>query len=160
MGASFYTVWFVLSLYFLASLVSQINAACKFKAIERYLRWVWKKLPVSVVIRIFLELNFTLLISTYLQIVFITQTTSWVDVLSNILAVLSAALCLFVPTYLFLVICVLKKHNLLHLKKTKKRYGAIYSEFLWNSPTMCQLSYYVLFMVRRSATFFSIFFMA
>ena len=84
------------------------------------------KLTPHLLIRLFFELNFELGICSYLQIKFITNVTSWVDIFSSGLAVISAALCLFVPMYSAYTLYRLKSKNLLHNEKIKQKYGALY----------------------------------
>ncbi len=155
----FYTTSLIFSIYLLIVILYALNKQLQSKPVQKIVGKAFSKMPPGLFIRLFLEINFTLTIISYIQLLELREITSWIDVTSSFLGVVGASLCFFVPVISLFIIIKLRKQNLLHEKRIIANYGELYEQQLWNSPTMYQLSYNVFFMVRRLATFFATFFM-
>lgn len=110
----------------LAYFLELLQRVLKNSKLAMFLRVLWRNLKPELFIRLFYQMNFTLTVCSYLQILFITEFTSWVDVFSSVLGVLCAALCLVFPVISIYILYNLKSQNLLHDKKIIDKYGALY----------------------------------
>lgn len=110
------------------------------------------KLPWQ--IRFFIENNFLFLIAAQLQLMVFKQVTSWVDILSDVLAIILFAATILVPIFSFVHIRKLHNQDKLEKSEIKEIYGELYEANLHIHPNMKRLAYNALFMLRRAITSF------
>jgi hypothetical protein len=109
MGFTLYSSLFLLFLYLLVFLATGINLALDVSGLRKILLKITSKLNKGILIRLFLELYLTLLISSWVQVQYIMQITSSVDIISCVLGVSGFILCVFCPIYFGYVIYSLKQ---------------------------------------------------
>jgi hypothetical protein len=104
--------------------------------VKKVLKFVWKLLPFSLLIRLFIESNFELAIDSYLQLLCYNNLTSRLDIFSHILGILAGILCFFVPISCGILIYKFHKEGILHKKAILEKYGELYRSQLWNRPEL------------------------
>ena len=150
LGTMFYILAFT-AIQLVLALILSCSFWCMPKFCKRMNNYMWTTLvSPSVFIRLFLELNFDLIIASSLQIMAIRHAHTAMDYFCLALSFTGLTLCFVMPVFSVFVIYRVYSTNRLREKRDMFMFGELYEPFLRPETNhLPSLMYNVIYMIRR-----------